>query len=402
MTRYGTLLGLHGQPTDRVIIVRTGPKTTRVKFPWPDKPGFNPDEVRVGTDTVLDDGGVLWEKYQRTPHAATWLSYSGDPQGLLHVHRVYKNVIKASLYEGNGSWSRVEDFHPDAVRFDAGEGWPKARTDELVTNTSHQPASVATPTTPAPPVKKGPVFHAPTTDPTPAPQPAARSPQQSSVATPPTPTSKPHKTNPIKAIQTAQTPAPPAPKATASGQRVGYLRVSSTDQNLARQREALGVLDREFVDELSARSRAHRPALEECMAYLRTGDELVVASIDRLARSLVDLRTIIDQVTAKGASVRFLKEGLVFSATDQDPRATLMLGILGSFAEFERSIIRERQAEGIALAKKAGKYTGRKRALSPEQVEHARMRVEAGETKTAIAQGLGVGRATLYRALSVD
>lgn len=284
------------------------------------------------------------------------------------------------------------------MRFDAGEGWPKARTDELVTNTAQQPASVATPTPPAPPVKKGPVFHAPTTDPQPATRPAARSPQQSSVATPPT--SKPQKTKPTKAAQPATTPTQPAPKATASGQRVGYLRVSSTDQNLARQREALGVLDREFVDELSARSRAHRPGLEECVAYLRTGDELVVASIDRLARSLVDLRTIIDQVTAKGASVHFLKEGLIFSATDQDPRATLMLGILGSFAEFERSIIRERQAEGITLAKKAGKFTGRKRVLSPEQVEHARMRVEAGETKTAIAQDLGVGRATLHRALT--
>ena len=181
---------------------------------------------------------------------------------------------------------------------------------------------------------------------------------------------------------------------------MGYLCASSTDQNLARQREALGALDREFVDELSARSRAHRPGLEECLAYLRTGDELLVASIDRLARSLVDLRIIIDQVTAKGASVHFLKEGLVFSTTNQDPRATLMLGILGSFAEFERSIIRERQAEGIALAKKAGKYTGRKKALSPEQVAHARRRVEAGESKTAIAQDLGVGRATLHRALA--
>ena len=191
MTRYGTLLGLHGKPTDRVIIMRKGPKTTRVKLPWPDKPGFNPDEVRVDTDTVLDDGGALWKKCQHTPHAATWLSYSGQPQGLLHVHRVYKNVIKASLYEGNGSWSVVEDFHPDNVRFDAGEGWPKARTDELVTSTAQQPASVATPTTLAPPVKKGPVFHAPTTDPQPATRPAARSPQQSSVATPPT--SKPQK-----------------------------------------------------------------------------------------------------------------------------------------------------------------------------------------------------------------
>ena len=220
------------------------------------------------------------------------------------------------------------------------------------------------------------------------------------MTTPPASTLKPQKNKPPKTSQPTTAPTPPASKATVSGQRVGYVRVSSTDQHLDRQREALGVVDREFVDELSARSRAHRPGLEHCVAYLRTGDELVVASIDRLARSLVDLRTIIDQVTAKGASVRFLKEGLVFSATDQDPRATLMLGILGSFAEFERSIIRERQAEGIALAKKAGKYTGRKKALSPAQGAHARARVEAGETKTAIAQDLGVGRATLHRALT--
>ena len=94
-----------------------------------------------------------------------------------------------------------------------------------------------------------------------------------------------------------------------------------------------------------------------------------MASIDRLARSLVDLRGIIDQITAKGASVRFLKENLTFSRDSTDPRDTLMLSILGSFAEFERSIIRKRQAEGIALAKKAGKYKGRKRAISPEDLE---------------------------------
>ena len=94
-----------------------------------------------------------------------------------------------------------------------------------------------------------------------------------------------------------------------------------------------------------------------------------MASIDRLARSSVDLRSIIDQITDKGLSVHFIKKSLTFSKDSTDPRATLMLGILGSFAEFERAIIRERQAEGIALAKKAGKCKGRKRALTPEGVE---------------------------------
>ncbi|MBA4504023.1 recombinase family protein, partial [Corynebacterium sanguinis] len=127
----------------------------------------------------------------------------------------------------------------------------------------------------------------------------------------------------------------------------------------------------------------------------------IVASIDRLARSLVDLRMIIDKITAKGASVHFVKESLTFSQDSTDPRATLMLGILGSFAEFERAIIRERQSEGIALAKKAGKYKGRKRALTLEKVEEARRRADSGEAKVAIARDLGVSRATLYRALSV-
>ncbi|WP_460499807.1 recombinase family protein [Corynebacterium faecale] len=97
--------------------------------------------------------------------------------------------------------------------------------------------------------------------------------------------------------------------------------------------------------------------------------------------------------------MHFIKENLVFSKDSTDPRATLMLGILGSFAEFERAIIRERQAEGIALAKKAGKYKGRKRALTPAQVEQAQAKVAAGESKVAIAKDLGISRATLYRSL---
>ena len=88
------------------------------------------------------------------------------------------------------------------------------------------------------------------------------------------------------------------------------------------------------------------------MAYVRDGDELVVSSIDRLARSLTDLRGLVDELTDKGVTVTFLHENLSFSKGATDPRADLMLGILGSFAEFERAIIRERQAEGIALAKR--------------------------------------------------
>ena len=95
MTRYGTLLGLHGKPKDRVIIVRRGSKTTRVKFPHKDRPGFNLEEVKVDASTVLDDGGELWEKYQRTPNSATFVSFSGEPQGHLHVQHQHPEFATA-------------------------------------------------------------------------------------------------------------------------------------------------------------------------------------------------------------------------------------------------------------------------------------------------------------------
>ncbi|WP_372459543.1 recombinase family protein [Dietzia aurantiaca] len=180
---------------------------------------------------------------------------------------------------------------------------------------------------------------------------------------------------------------------------MAYVRVSAADQNVARQLEAVGECDQVYVEKQSARSRADRVKLAECIRYLRDGDELVVASMDRLARSLVDLKQIVGEITAKGASVEFVHERATYSAGAQDPRADLMLSLLGAFAEFERAIIRERQAEGIAIAKAKGKYKGRKRVLTDEQVAKAHARVEAGEGPSAIARDLGVGRSTLYRAL---
>ncbi|WP_408933196.1 recombinase family protein [Corynebacterium marquesiae] len=186
------------------------------------------------------------------------------------------------------------------------------------------------------------------------------------------------------------------------GQRVGYIRVSTVEQNNQRQKELLSVsgsIDRFFEDKISGRTKTERPGLRECMAYVRDGDELVVSSIDRLARSLTDLRGIVDELVDKGVTVTFLHEHLTFTKDTADPRADLMLGILGSFAEFERAIIRERQAEGIALAKKAGKYKGRKPALSPDQVTEIKQRALAGESKAALAREFGVTRPTVYRAL---
>lgn len=184
------------------------------------------------------------------------------------------------------------------------------------------------------------------------------------------------------------------------GQTVGYARVSSTDQNLARQLEAIGKVDRLFHDKITGKSRADRNGLRDCLAYIRDGDTVLVASMDRLARSLIDLQQIVDEILTKGASVTFIKEKQSYSRANHDPMGRLLLQILGSFAEFERNLIRERQAEGIKLAKEAGKYTGRRRALTPDQVVHAREQIALGVPKAHIARQLGVDRTTLYRTLA--
>ncbi|OFT91781.1 recombinase family protein [Corynebacterium sp. HMSC28B08] len=183
------------------------------------------------------------------------------------------------------------------------------------------------------------------------------------------------------------------------GEKVGYARVSSKDQNLERQTELLrkeGVFSL-YEDRMTGSTR-QRPGLEEALRYVRKGDQLIVTSMDRLARSLSDLHSIVDDLTSRGVSVRFLKEGQTYSK-DSTPVAKLMLGLLGSVAEFERSIIRERQAEGIARAKERGVYKGRAKALTDEQVAQAHAWVSAG-VPTEVARRLGIGRTTLYTYLS--
>ena len=183
-----------------------------------------------------------------------------------------------------------------------------------------------------------------------------------------------------------------------SGQVVGYIRVSSTDQNAARQVEALTGTDRLFVDKLSGKN-TERPALTEMLAYVREGDTVRVASLDRLARNLDDLRRLVTDLTANGVRVEFIKESLVFTG-DDNAMARLLLSVMGAFAEFERSLIRERQAEGIAVAKARGVYKGRRPALNSEQVAEARAKVAQGVPKAAVARDLGVSRQTLYSALA--
>lgn len=185
-----------------------------------------------------------------------------------------------------------------------------------------------------------------------------------------------------------------------AGQVVGYARVSTDDQNLARQVDQLKAAGAfaVYTEKVSGSTR-NRPQLDEVLRYLRRGDQLVVTSMDRLARSLVDLHAIVDDLVSRGVSVKFLREGQVYSG-HADPIAKLMLGVMGSVAEFERAIIRERQAEGIAKAKKRGVYKGRARVLTDEQVGEARRRISEGVPKAKVARDLGIGRTTLYEYLN--
>jgi len=187
-----------------------------------------------------------------------------------------------------------------------------------------------------------------------------------------------------------------------SGQHVAYKRVSTTEQNSTRQLQDVGVeFDKTFEDKASAKT-AKRPQLEACLAHLRGGDTLHVHSIDRLARNLMDLQRIVTDLNERGVAVRFHKEGLTFDGRD-DALGKLMLQMMGAFAEFERTLIRERQREGIEAAKKAGKYKGRKPSLTPEQEDELRSRAAAGkESRTALAAAFGVSRQTIYRVINKE
>jgi DNA invertase Pin-like site-specific DNA recombinase len=178
--------------------------------------------------------------------------------------------------------------------------------------------------------------------------------------------------------------------------RVGYRRVSSLDQSTERQLDSVE-LDKVFTDKASGKDTA-RPQLQAALEYLREGDLLVVHSMDRLARNLDNLRKIVLDLTKRGVHVKFVKENLTFTGEDS-PMSNLLLSLLGAVAEFERAMIRERQSEGIALAKKAGVYKGRKPSLTTAQVAEIRERVKAGEQKTELAAEYQISRQTLYTAL---
>jgi DNA invertase Pin-like site-specific DNA recombinase len=182
------------------------------------------------------------------------------------------------------------------------------------------------------------------------------------------------------------------------GQVVGYVRVSAADQNPARQLEAIGDCDKVFTDRISGKSRAHRKELADLLGYIRDGDTVRIASMDRLGRDTRDLYDLVSEITEKGAAVQFVNERITVDKNGATPLESLMLGILAAFAEFERRRIKERQAEGIALAKTKGKYVQAPK-LSAADVEQAQAMLDLGLPKTEVAARLGVSRQTLYAAL---
>ncbi|MFC4159502.1 recombinase family protein [Chitinimonas lacunae] len=183
------------------------------------------------------------------------------------------------------------------------------------------------------------------------------------------------------------------------GHRIGYVRVSSFDQNPERQLEHVQV-DKVFTDKASGKD-TQRTQLDALLGFVREGDTVVVHSMDRLARNLDDLRCLVQGLTQRGVRIEFVKEHLTFTGEDS-PIANLMLSVMGAFAEFERALIRERQREGIALARQRGAYRGRKKALAPERVAELRRRTAAGEKKAQLAREFGISRETLYQYLKTD
>ena len=167
-------------------------------------------------------------------------------------------------------------------------------------------------------------------------------------------------------------------------------------QNPERQLDQTQV-DKVFVDKASGKD-IQRPELDSLLSFVRDGDTVVVHSMDRLARNLDDLRRLVQKLTHKGVRIEFVKECLTFTGEDS-PMANLMLSVMGAFAEFERSLIHERQREGITLARLRGAYRGRKKSLSSEQQIEVRRRAMDGEKKAQLAREFGISRETLYQYL---
>lgn len=196
-----------------------------------------------------------------------------------------------------------------------------------------------------------------------------------------------------KTTRTKATAATSSPETT-KGQTVGYIRVSSAGQNDARQLDGL-TLDRVFMDKASGKD-TDRPQFQAMLQFVRAGDMVCVHSMDRLSRSLSDLEKVVKELTGRGVTVAFTSPALVFEGGSTDAMAMLMLQMMGAVAQFERTLILERQREGIAIAKAAGVYKGRKPSLDAAGLAELQALVKSGMAKAQIAEKLGISRTTLY------
>lgn len=179
-------------------------------------------------------------------------------------------------------------------------------------------------------------------------------------------------------------------------EHVGYIRVSSEGQNTDRQLEGVQ-LDKRFIDKISGATK-DRPELNACLAYIRAGDTLHVHSIDRLSRSLRDMEELVSGMVSRGITIEFHSERLIFTS-EENPVATMMLQLLTTFAQFERTVTKRRQREGIDIAKAKGKHLGRPRIDYTRRDEAIELSKQ-GNNISQIARAMNISRASIYKLLS--
>ena len=177
-----------------------------------------------------------------------------------------------------------------------------------------------------------------------------------------------------------------------------YRRVSTTDQKTDRQLPGMKA-DREYEDKLSGKD-LNRPQLQAMLQTLRKGDVVHVHELSRLGRSVKDLLELVQSIVDSGATIQFHKENLRFEPNQSDPFQHLMLTMLSAVAEFERNCILQRQREGIAIAKAAGKYKGKQSRFTDAQVEQIQREFDEERNKTALARKWGISRGYLYKLAS--
>lgn len=179
-------------------------------------------------------------------------------------------------------------------------------------------------------------------------------------------------------------------------EHIGYIRVSSEGQNTDRQLDSIH-LDKRFIDKVSGASK-DRPQLNACLQYIRSGDTLHIHSIDRLARSLRDLQELVDGLVSRGVTIIFHSEHLTFT-NEENPVSTMMLQMLGMIAQFERTLTRKRQQEGIAIAKSKGKHLGRP-TLDYNRRDEAIELSKQGMNISQISRSMNLSRGSISKLLS--